>query len=58
MAIETKLREAPADASLAAKVKASRAWRDGYLKWGRTTMGFGFYLFEKPLESVGDAPDA
>ncbi|MEM9777115.1 MAG: hypothetical protein AAF902_21225, partial [Chloroflexota bacterium] len=22
-----------------------RRWRDGYLRWGRDTMGFGFYLF-------------
>jgi SAM-dependent methyltransferase len=23
----------------------SRRWRDGYLRWGRSTMGFGFYVF-------------
>jgi cyclopropane fatty-acyl-phospholipid synthase-like methyltransferase len=26
-----------------------RTWMDGYLRWGRGTMGFGFYLFRKPL---------
>jgi hypothetical protein len=23
----------------------SRRWRDGYLRWGRSTMGFGFYVY-------------
>jgi len=23
----------------------SRRWREGYLRWGRSTMGFGFYVF-------------
>ncbi|WOJ95997.1 methyltransferase domain-containing protein [Congregibacter brevis] len=26
------------------RLERSRMWRDGYLRWGRTTMGFGFYL--------------
>ncbi len=30
------------------KLERARQWRDGYLRWGRDTMGFGFYLFEKP----------
>jgi hypothetical protein len=34
--------------ALAEKLAQSRAWRDGYLRWGRETMGFGFYLFLKP----------
>lgn len=38
----------PDDPKAAAKLDASRAWRDGYLRWGRSTMGFGFYLFMKP----------
>lgn len=29
------------------RLQWSRAWRDGYLRWGRDTMGFGFYLFQK-----------
>lgn len=48
-AIEAKLAAAPDNIELQQRVKNSRAWRDGYLKWGRSTMGFGFYLFEKPL---------
>ena len=35
----------PGDAALAARLARSRAWRDGYLRWGRSTMGFGLYLF-------------
>lgn len=26
-------------------LEQSRRWRDGYLRWGRSTMGFGFYVF-------------
>ena len=26
-------------------LERSRRWRDGYLRWGRSTMGFGFYVF-------------
>ena len=25
-----------------------RSWRDGYLRWGRDTLGFGTYTFRKP----------
>ena len=25
-----------------------KAWRDAYLRWGRSSMGFGLYLFSKP----------
>ncbi|MFT5194354.1 MAG: SAM-dependent methyltransferase [Cellvibrionaceae bacterium] len=28
------------------RLQGIRAWRDGYLRWGRETMGFGFYLFQ------------
>jgi len=31
------------------RLSQSRKWRDGYLKWGRSTMGFGFYLFRTPI---------
>ncbi len=41
----------PNDPETAEKLKRSRAWRDGYLRWGRSTMGFGFYLF---MKSVND----
>lgn len=30
------------------KLGRSRQWRDGYLKWGRSTMELGFYLFAQP----------
>ena len=32
----------------AEKLERGRRWRKGYLRWGRDTMGFGFYLFRKP----------
>lgn len=48
MRIEREAALHPDDAALADRLKRSRAWRDGYLRWGRSTMGFGFYLFRRP----------
>ena len=28
-----------------------RRWRDGYLRWGRDTLGFGVYLFQGPMRT-------
>ncbi|MFZ0546240.1 MAG: class I SAM-dependent methyltransferase [Candidatus Promineifilaceae bacterium] len=47
MRIEREGVRNPDDPAVAEKVKRSRVWRDGYLRWGRSTMGFGFYLFMK-----------
>jgi SAM-dependent methyltransferase len=30
-----------------------RRWRDGYLRWGRDTLGFALYLFYRPGPMVG-----
>jgi len=38
----------PENQALAARLARSRVWRDGYLRWGRSTMGFGLYLFRMP----------
>jgi SAM-dependent methyltransferase len=35
----------PKTAQAQNKLAQSRRWRDGYLRWGRSTMGFGFYVF-------------
>jgi ubiquinone/menaquinone biosynthesis C-methylase UbiE len=48
MKLERQAALHPDDPTMAERVKRSRAWRDGYLRWGRSTMGFGFYLFLKP----------
>lgn len=48
MRIEREAAQHPEDAAIREKRERNRAWRDGYLRWGRTTMGFGFYLFMKP----------
>ena len=48
MAVELQARRHPDDPKWRDRLKASRRWRDAYLKWGRGTMGFGFYLFEVP----------
>jgi len=50
MRIEQQAARHP-DASSQSKLENSRKWRDGYLRWGRATMGFGFYLLMKPARS-------
>lgn len=35
----------PDDPATRERMRRSREWRNAYLKWGRSTMGFGFYLF-------------
>jgi len=38
----------PDDPRWAERRARSRRWREGYLRWGRSTMGFGWYLFQVP----------
>ncbi len=42
------LQKSPNDEQLLARKQHIDRWLDGYLKWGRDTMGYGFYVFEKP----------
>lgn len=37
----------PDDPRLPAVIAHNHAWRDIYLRWGRDTLGFGLYLFQK-----------
>lgn len=46
MKIETMASENPTEENLQGRDRG-RTWRTNYLKWGRGTMGFGFYLFRK-----------
>ena len=45
--IERRAAEQLDDADVAAKLVQRREWTDGYLKWGRDTLGYGVYLFRK-----------
>ena len=47
-ATERFARNFPQDANAAPFRERIRKWRDGYRRWGRDTLGFGFYLFSKP----------
>jgi SAM-dependent methyltransferase len=47
--IEDYCTEHPDDADRDAMLERSRTWRTTYLTWGRETLGFGLYLFRKPL---------
>jgi SAM-dependent methyltransferase len=40
--------ERPDDPDVPAMLERIRRWRDGYLRWGRDTLGFGLYLFRRP----------
>ena len=46
-AVETWCLENPRDLDMAAARERIRAWRETYLKWGRDTLGFAIYLFQK-----------
>jgi SAM-dependent methyltransferase len=42
----------PDDPTSADRLTRARQWREGYLRWGRSTMGFGMYLFRAPGEAT------
>jgi SAM-dependent methyltransferase len=46
--IERFVREQPDDPDAVTMLDRIRRWRDGYLRWGRDTLGFGAYLFYRP----------
>lgn len=46
--VERELDLHPKDSKTGQELERIRRWSEGYLRWGRSTMGFGFYLFEKP----------
>lgn len=52
-AIERYAREQPEDPDVPAMQERARKWRDGYLRWGRDTLGFGVYLFYRPGPRMG-----
>jgi SAM-dependent methyltransferase len=47
--IERYALEQPGDPDVPAMLERIRRWRDGYLRWGRDTLGFGVYLFQRPM---------
>jgi len=51
--IERYAREQPDDPDVPAMLDRIRRWRDGYLRWGRDTLGFALYLFYRPGPLIG-----
>jgi len=49
------LAEHPDDPEAAAFRERSESWYDGYLRWGRDTMGFALYLLQRDGASPGAA---
>ena len=43
--------EQPSDTADMERLIQRREWLDGYLKWGRSTMGFGYYLVLNSMSS-------
>ncbi len=46
--LERKAREQPDRQELREKLLRRRDWIQAYLQWGRNTLGYGVYLFQKP----------
>ncbi len=46
--VELYAQEHPDDPDVPAMLDRIRRWRDGYLRWGRDTMGFALYLHRVP----------
>jgi hypothetical protein len=46
-AVERYVRAHPDDADAEEMRQRIRQWRDAYYRWGRDTLGFGLYLFQK-----------
>lgn len=46
-AVERHVAAAPGAPGAPAMLRRIRAWRAAYLRWGRTTLGFGLYVFRR-----------
>lgn len=49
--VEHHARNSDANEEDGLKLRRRREWMDGYLRWGRNTLGYGTYLFIKPAKS-------
>jgi cyclopropane fatty-acyl-phospholipid synthase-like methyltransferase len=54
--VESYAREVPEDPDVPAMLERARRWHQGYLDWGRSTLGFGVYIFRNSLEHTSDGP--
>ena len=48
-AAEARSAAAPDDPLAIEKLDHWRGWHEAYRRWGRDTLGFGFYVFEKGI---------
>ena len=51
-AVERYVDAHPEDPDGPAMGERIRRWHDAYLRWGRDTLGFGFYFLLKPARST------
>jgi SAM-dependent methyltransferase len=47
-AVERRAAHNPLDLEATAKLHRRRLWMEAYLQWGRDTLGYGTYLFQRP----------
>jgi len=47
--VERTAFEAPDDEQVQARWRRVQGWRDSYLRWGRTTMGFALFVLRTPV---------
>ena len=47
-AVERCVAHGPLDPEATAKLHRRRFWMEAYLQWGRDTLGYGTYLFQRP----------
>jgi SAM-dependent methyltransferase len=52
--VERRAANRPDDLDLSLKLQRRRKWMEAYLQWGRDTLGFGMYLFQRQSTMVED----
>ena len=45
--VERRAHGSPDDADAGRRLEQRREWMEGYLRWGRETLGYGTYLFQR-----------
>jgi hypothetical protein len=47
--LERRAMQCSPDVEATAKLNRRRLWMDAYLQWGRDTLGYATYLFQRPI---------
>jgi len=55
--VEQRAIEHPEDPDPQGRLEGRRGWAEAQHRWGREAMGFGLYLFRRPLNASAQGPD-